>query len=122
MVCLLSENGRTKLPGKSSRPGNGGDRGSAAARRSRKGYLLTVWGDGETCPCLFCGASLTFATVEADRVIPGSLGGSYRRENVIPACRRCNAQRGDKTVWEFSPRVARRLVRRGFVVSTRNGG
>jgi hypothetical protein len=122
MVCLVSENGNMARPGKSSRPSNGGDRGNAAARRSRKGYLLTVWGDGETCPCLFCGFPLTFATVEADRVIPGALGGSYRRENVIPACRSCNARRGDKTVWEFSPRVARRLKRRGFVLTTRNGG
>lgn len=121
MVCLLSENGRTRLPGKSARAGNGPDRGSAAARRSRKGYLLTLWGDGETCPCLFCGFPLTFATVEADRVIPGALGGSYRRENVIPCCSLCNKRRSDKTIWQFSPRVARMLLRKGFVVSIKNG-
>jgi 5-methylcytosine-specific restriction endonuclease McrA len=113
---LLSATDQAIRPGKSARSG-GDSRGSAAARRSRKGYLLTLWGDGETCPCAYCGHVLTFATIEADRVIPGNLGGSYRRENVIPACRVCNARRGDSTLWSFDPRLARRLVRRGYQVS-----
>lgn len=98
----------------------GGDlRGSSAARRARKGYLLTVWGNGETCPCIYCGHSLIAATLEADRIIPGSEGGSYRRDNIIPACRSCNVARLDKSLWSFAPNVARRLKRRGYVVSAR---
>jgi hypothetical protein len=62
---------------------------------------------------------LVSATLEADRIIPGSLGGSYQRMNIIPACRGCNAARGDRTMWSFSPRVARRLVRLGYVVSAK---
>jgi hypothetical protein len=104
---------------KGGRPSNGGDRGSAAARRARKGYLLTLWGDGETCPCLYCGRPLVFSTIEADRIIPGTLGGSYRRENVIPACRVCNSRRGDRSLWSFAPKLARRLVAKGFVVSAK---
>ena len=93
----------------------GGDkRGSAAQRRARKGYLLTLWGDGEVCPCLYCDHPLTFATVEADRIVAG---GSYRRENVIPACRECNVKRLDKSLWSFAPNLARRLKRRGYTVS-----
>lgn len=94
----------------------GGDkRGSAAQRRARKGYLLTLWGNGENCQCIYgCGTVLTFETVEADRIIAG---GSYRRENVIPACRECNVSRLDKTLWSFAPTVARRLKRKGFTVS-----
>jgi hypothetical protein len=97
----------------------GGDlRGNSATRRARKGYLLTLWGNGETCSCIYgCGRVLDFATVEADRIIAG---GSYRRENVIPACRACNVARLDKSLWSFAPNVARRLVRRGFVVSARS--
>ena len=103
----------------------GGDkRGSAATRRARKLWLLCViedrtlgWapfgGNGETVPCVFCRKSLTFATIEADRIIPG---GSYRRENVLPACRPCNLARsddGDLTVEEIAERVARTFARTG---------
>ena|SRR3982750_1113912 len=99
----------------------GGDlRGNAAARRARKGYLLILWGNGEFCPCSYCGHCLTSATLEVDRIIPGSLGGSYRRENIIPACRSCNVARLDKSLWSFAPNVARRLVRKGYVVSAKS--
>ena len=98
----------------------GGDlRGNSAARRARKGFLLVTFGNGETCPCAYCGHCLVSATLEADRIIPGSEGGSYRRDNVIPACRGCNAARGDKSLWAFAPNVARRLKRQGYVVSAR---
>lgn len=82
----------------------GGDhRGSAATRRARKNWLLGAiedrklgWapfgGNGITVPCVFCEAVLTFATVEADRIVAG---GPYRRENVQPACRSCNLARSD---------------------------
>jgi 5-methylcytosine-specific restriction endonuclease McrA len=100
----------------------GGDlRGNAAARRARKGYLLVQFGNGITCSCIYqCGRVLDFSTVEADRIIPGSLGGSYRRENIIPACRSCNVARLDKSLWSFAPNVARKLKRRGYVVSAQS--
>jgi hypothetical protein len=104
------------IPGKPVCRRAGGDkRGSAAQRRARKQYLLDRFGNGEVCRCIYCNCELTFATVEADRILPG---GSYRRENVIPACRECNVKRLDKSLWSFAPNVARRLVRRGYVVST----
>jgi hypothetical protein len=62
---------------------------------------------------------LVSATLEADRIIAGAAGGSYRRENIIPACRSCNASRGDQSLWSFAPKVARRLKRMGFVVSAK---
>jgi len=101
---------------------SGGDlRGNSAARKARKGYLLVQFGDGVLCPCIYgCGRVLDCATVEADRIIPGSEGGSYRRENIIPACRRCNAARQDRSLWSFAPTVARRLKRQGYVVSARS--
>jgi len=99
----------------------GGDlRGNSAARRARKGYLLTKFGNGVLVSCIYgCGRVLDSATVEADRIIPGSEGGSYRRDNVIPACRACNVARLDKSLWSFAPNVARRLKRQGYVVSAR---
>lgn len=119
-MVVLSNSFARKVTTGSSRAG-GDLRGNSAQRRARKGYLLIFWGNGETCPCIYgCGRMLSFATVEADRIIPGSLGGSYRRENVIPACRSCNVARLDKSLWSFAPNVARKLVRRGFVVSARS--
>jgi len=70
-------------------------------------------GNGESVPCVFCRESLTFATVEADRKVPG---GGYRRDNVQPACRPCNLARsddGDLTTQEVLARVASALARNG---------
>ena len=71
-------------------------RGNSADRRARKVWMLKVWGDGEKCPCVHCGDPLSYETVEADRIVPG---GSYRRDNVQPACRRCNLRRSDNADW-----------------------
>lgn len=71
---------------------NGGDkRGSSADRYARKTYLLYAFGDGATAPCFDCGERLPRERLEADRIEPG---GSYRHENIRPACRSCNARRG----------------------------
>lgn len=78
---------------------HGGDhRGSAQSRRARKYWMLATWGDGTKCPCIHCGAMLDFASVEADRIIPG---GPYARHNVQPACRSCNLARSDDSAWVF---------------------
>jgi hypothetical protein len=106
-----------------NRPG-GDKRGSAATRRARKQWLLGAiedrnlgWapfgGNGTSVPCVFCKVLLTFATLEADRIIPG---GAYRRENVQPACRPCNLARsddGDLSASEIASRVARTFARTG---------
>jgi hypothetical protein len=78
-----------------NRPG-GDKRGNAAARRARKHWMLRTWGDGHTCPCVHCSEALTYDTVEADRIVPG---GSYRHDNVQPACRSCNLERSDNASW-----------------------
>lgn len=77
---------------------HGGEkRGNSYARRARKMWMLATWGDGEKCPCVFCGRIVDFETVEADRIIPG---GSYRRENVQPACKPCNLSKSDNAEWD----------------------
>jgi hypothetical protein len=71
----------------------GDDRGSAEDRRRRKRYLLDTYGDGQTCPCAFCKAELTYDTVTVDRFpIPGRAGGRYTRDNIRPACSPCNKE------------------------------
>lgn len=72
-------------------------RGSAKSRRARKRWLLATFGDGETCPCTWCGRDLTFHAVQQDRIIPG---GPYRRDNLIPACADCNIARSNDRIPE----------------------
>lgn len=78
-------------------PRFGGEkRGNSRDRYARKTWMLSAFGTGRTCPCTHCGKRLTRATLEADRIVPG---GSYRRDNIQPACRRCNAQRSNNPNW-----------------------
>jgi len=97
----------------------GGDRrGSSADRKRRREWLVSpasgFGGDGVTVACYWeCGRELTTVTVEADRIVPG---GSYRRDNIVPACRPCNLARSDDgflTVDEIAARVAATVARTG---------
>ena len=70
-------------------------RGSTRNRRARKRWLLEFFGDGTTVPCYWnCGRQLTAETLEVDRwPLCGHAGGSYRRDNIVPACSDCNRTR-----------------------------
>lgn len=46
------------------------------------------------CRCYRCGTLLTMDTVTVDRIIPGCQGGTYRRNNIRPACGTCNSETG----------------------------
>jgi hypothetical protein len=81
---------------------NGGDkRGSSHDRRRRKLWMLAMFGDGQTCPCVHCGKGLDFNSIEQDRIIPG---GSYSRRNIQPSCRPCNIARGDSPITPYPAR------------------
>lgn len=61
-------------------------------------HLDTVLGRGEpACRCYRCGRLLTVNTVTVDRIVPGCQGGTYRRDNIRPACGPCNSSTGAKT-------------------------
>jgi len=49
--------------------------------------------------CAYCGQSNVELTI--DHVVPITLGGSHTRDNVVPACRRCNASKNNTplVVW-----------------------
>ena len=72
----------------------GDDRGNTRNRRVRKLWLLATFGDGEHCSCTHCGAQLDFATVTADRIVPGHRGGRYVRGNIRPSCAPCANRQG----------------------------
>lgn len=46
------------------------------------------------CRCYRCGDLLTVDSVSADRIVPGIQGGTYRRENIRPACDACQSITG----------------------------
>ena len=90
-----------------SRNSNGPDRGNSYARRARKHHLLSTYGDGHTVDCTYCGTELNFDSVTSDRVIPGADGGSYRRDNLVPACKPCNLSRGDTPFVDFKLKIGK---------------
>lgn len=75
---------------------NRNQRGSSADRRRRKQWLLDTFGDGFTCLCSFqdCIEVLIFETITVDRIQLGMDGGTYRRNNIRPACAFHNSSEG----------------------------
>lgn len=93
---------------------NRNDRGSSEDRRRRREFLMTLYradvdadeelredwngvlyevplGEGQpACRCFRCGKLLSLITMTIDRIIPGCRGGTYRRNNIRPACADCN--------------------------------
>lgn len=51
-------------------------------------------GSQPACRCYRCGVLLTVETVTVDRIKPGCQGGTYRRDNIRPACGPCNSSTG----------------------------
>ena len=51
-------------------------------------------GPNPACRCYRCGRLLVFETITVDRIIPGCKGGTYRRNNIRPACGKCNSETG----------------------------
>ncbi|HZL80440.1 MAG TPA: HNH endonuclease signature motif containing protein [Demequina sp.] len=62
--------------------------------------------------CAYCGA--TGVPMQKDCVLPISRGGRYTAENVVPACRSCNASKCNEEVTHWLRR--KRLDERAFLV------
>lgn len=73
--------------------------GNTKDRAKRRQALLTEFGDGKTCPCIYCGLKVGEGTLEQDKIKTTAQGGRYRTPNLVPACGSCNKMRGD-TPWE----------------------
>jgi 5-methylcytosine-specific restriction endonuclease McrA len=48
--------------------------------------------------CVYCGAT---GNLEMDHFHPLSKGGDFTKNNIVPACRSCNASKRDRPAWEF---------------------
>jgi hypothetical protein len=73
---------------------NGNRRGGSRDRAIRRQWLVTAFGDGHHCHCYRGDLVLTVDTVSPDRIVPGADGGTYRRENIRPACGDCQSITG----------------------------
>lgn len=69
--------------------------------------LLVEWG-----ACAYCGAA--DGPLQKDCVLPISRGGRYTYENVVPACRSCNASKCNDEVTGWLRR--KRLDERAFLL------
>ena len=102
---------------------NGNARGGTEERRRRREWLVLTYranrdvtvielrdgsslvldvdpgteGSSPACRCYRCGCLLTVDTVTVDRIKPGCQGGTYRRDNIRPACGTCNSSTGGRT-------------------------
>lgn len=99
---------------------NGNDRGSTTARRARRAWMMQTYASDVPgyARCFRCGILLynpddapQFAEylhwvrpLTIDRIIPGCNGGSYRRNNIRPACGTCNSETGGKLSHTPKPR------------------
>jgi hypothetical protein len=71
--------------------------GNSNDRRSRKNKLMKEFGDGTSCPCVYCGIIVGEGSLEQDKILTTAEGGRYRMNNLVPSCTGCNKRRGDKT-------------------------
>jgi hypothetical protein len=71
----------------------GDDRPPGPVRERLKQQLVTEYGDGKTCPCVYCGRTLVPDTISLERIVPGDVGGKYIMANLAPADYGCNLQR-----------------------------
>lgn len=56
----------------------------------------------KTCGlCWYCGKALQIDTMCIEHRTPVSRGGSHEIHNLLPACRSCNSQKGNKTLEEY---------------------
>lgn len=74
-------------------------RGNSESRRRRRQWLLDTYGDGTTAPCWLavpgvCIGQITAETLSVERVRPAHAGGTYRRDNIRPACAPCQSHQG----------------------------
>lgn len=83
---------------------NSNARGSSSDRKARKVWLLETYAADHRhlswipmCRCYRCGDLMDFDTMTIDRIIPGCRGGTYRRNNIRPACGQCNSETGGRT-------------------------
>jgi len=73
--------------------------------------IREAWGGG----CAYCGAA--DSALQRDCVLPLSRGGRYTIDNIVPACRSCNASKSNDEVTRWLRR--KKLDERSFLLRHR---
>ena len=76
--------------------------------RSQAGGRRWLWKNAKR-RCAYCGKRLQKRgkhALTADHVIPLSAGGTNKRTNLTPACRKCNMAKSSTSAVEFKARLA----------------
>ena len=78
-------------------------------RKAGGRYTPTQWWDCleefDYC-CAYCGKSEEeVGTLEVEHMTPLSKGGIHGASNIVPACRKCNAQKGEMTLEEWEVKL-----------------
>jgi hypothetical protein len=81
-----------------SKRAGGEKRGNNTDRHRRTAKLLTEFGDGTTCPCVWCGVTLTPKSLTQDKIFTNVQGGRYKIANLLPSCNKCNHRRDDSQI------------------------
>lgn len=78
-------------------------------------YLDAIFSGVPGQKCWVCGVMLTRRTATADHLVPQSLGGGHKPENLRPACEACNCGRGNRqlTAGEWNKALTYREARPG---------
>jgi hypothetical protein len=70
--------------------------GNSRDKRARRLFLCP----GRSVACFWCGRRISRRRMEVDRwPICGHLGGSYRRDNIVASCPRCNGTRCHRPIY-----------------------
>lgn len=62
--------------------------------------------------CGYCLQKFDEDNLWLEHIVGVGEGGPHRIENCIPACQKCNQQKGDKTLWEFQQITVEDLFQR----------
>jgi 5-methylcytosine-specific restriction endonuclease McrA len=76
-------------------------KGNVSDRAHSRKRLMKEFGDGQSCPCGYCGRKLVDKTLTRDKIYTSREGGRYIHANLIPACEGCNKSRGDTPFGEI---------------------
>lgn len=57
--------------------------------------------------CQYCGIELAHQNLTVDHVYPSSLGGKTTWRNCVTACKKCNSEKGNKTLEEANMRLSK---------------
>lgn len=83
--------------------------GGGGASRSPRAERLRLAVERDGARCVWCGRALAgLVTPTREHLVPRAKGGPSWLENEVPACRRCNGERGHRGVVEWLEECERR--------------